>query len=200
MVELKEKANNYAEENVISVLKEAFAKVYADGYRNGYKDCQEEIPVDLRNNQTEFVDLGLPSGTLWSTDYERQGNDLKFLPYGKAELLNIPTRNQWEELANPDICRWEYDISGSFNYAYCIGPNGTILKFSLTGLMHTSKVVEEEKAFFWILEEKDGNEKSALCIYNIYDNYCRHSISTKGVKDLFSGYKLPVRLVKAKHK
>ena len=48
MEELNVKANKYAEENVINVLKEAFAMVYADGYRDGYKDCKEEIPVDKR--------------------------------------------------------------------------------------------------------------------------------------------------------
>ena len=57
MEDLREKANNYAEENVINVLKEAFAKVYADGYREGYKDRDEEIPVDFHDGQTEFVDL-----------------------------------------------------------------------------------------------------------------------------------------------
>ena len=72
MIELNEKADIYAEENVINVLKEAFAKVYADGYRDGYKDCEEDIPVSLGNNQTVFVDLGLPSGTLWSTDYKKR--------------------------------------------------------------------------------------------------------------------------------
>ena len=68
MEELREKANCYAEKNVINVLKEAFAKVYADGYRDGYKDRENEIPVDLRLSQTEFIDLGLPSGTLWAND------------------------------------------------------------------------------------------------------------------------------------
>lgn len=43
MIELNEKAGTYAKENVINVLKEAFAKVYADGYRDGYKDCQENV-------------------------------------------------------------------------------------------------------------------------------------------------------------
>lgn len=37
MIELNEKAGIYAEEKVINILKEAFAKVYADGYRDGYK-------------------------------------------------------------------------------------------------------------------------------------------------------------------
>ena len=59
MIELNKKAVIYAEENIINVLKEAFAKVYADGYRDGYKDCQEEIPVNLRESKTTYVDSSL---------------------------------------------------------------------------------------------------------------------------------------------
>ena len=58
MEELKVKANSYAEDNVINVLKEAFAKVYADGYCDGYKDRDKEIPVDLRTNQTKYGRIG----------------------------------------------------------------------------------------------------------------------------------------------
>ena len=76
MIELKEKAGIYAEENVINVLKEAFAKVYADGYRDGYRDCKENVSVNLHFCNTEYVDLGLPSGTLWSTDYEKENGSL----------------------------------------------------------------------------------------------------------------------------
>lgn len=55
MVELKEKAINYAEENVINVLKEAFARVYADGYRDGYKDHKDEIlPLSQKQNDKEM--------------------------------------------------------------------------------------------------------------------------------------------------
>ena len=56
MIELNEKADIYAEENVITVLKEAFAKVYADGYRDGYKDRENEIPMNLRDGDTNYVD------------------------------------------------------------------------------------------------------------------------------------------------
>ena len=194
MENLREKASNYAEENVINVLKEAFAKVYADGYCDGYKDCKEEIPVDLRGTKTEYVDLGLPSGTLWSMDYEREGEDILFQPQVDTEYLNIPTREQWEELV--DVCKWEYDKSGSFREAYCIGPNGKILMFCLTGMVHVNKKEEEGRAYFWISEEKDGNEKSAVCIYDVHQNGFNYT--DKGVKNIFSGYKLPVRLVKSK--
>ena len=194
MEELKVLANSYAEENVINVLKESLAKVYADGYRDGYKACEEEFPVDLCDNETEFVDLGLPSGTLWSTDYERDGESILFQPHIDTESLSIPTREQWEELV--DICKWEYDKSGSFHEAYCIGPNGKVLKFCLSGMVHVDKRVEDGSAYFWISEEKDGNEKSAVCIYDV--NQGGINFTDKSVKSYFSGFKLPIRLVKEK--
>lgn len=194
MEELREKAKSYAEENVINVLKEAFAKVYAEGYCDGYKDREDKIPIDLRGNKIEYVDLGLPSGTQWSMDYEKDGEEILFLPQIDAESLNIPTREQWEELVN--VCQWEYDKSGSFHEAYCIGPNGKILKFSLTGMVHVNKKEEEGKAYFWISEEKEGNEKSAVSIYDVHNNV--QNYTDKSIRSIFSGYKLPVRFVKSK--
>ena len=92
MKELEVLANSYAEKNLINVLKESFAKVYADGYRDGYKAREEEFPVDLCDNETEFVDLGLPSGTKWSSDdYERINGKLSYQIYDDVEVLSIPT-------------------------------------------------------------------------------------------------------------
>ena len=67
MKELIEVANNYAENKTNEVLTSAIAQAYADGYKDGYRDREEEIPVDIRFKKTEYVDLGLPSGTLWAT-------------------------------------------------------------------------------------------------------------------------------------
>ena len=63
MIEQKEKASNYAEENVINILKDAFARVYADGYRDGYKDCKMKVPFDLHDNKTELVNHDMPIKT-----------------------------------------------------------------------------------------------------------------------------------------
>jgi len=194
MIELKEKANNYAEENAMCFLKEAFAKVYADGYHDGYKDCEEEIPANLSTSQTEFVDLGLPSGTLWANDYERDENNVVFVPFGDAEKYSIPNAEQWDELANK--CKWEYDKAGSFKEAYAIGPNGKILKFSLSGLIHVNNIVEGGKVFFWISDEKDGEEKNAVSIYDVHKNGINYS--EKSLVNIYSGYKLPIRLVRKK--
>ena len=77
---LAEKSEKYAAGKANAAIDKAIAQAYADGYRDGYKAREEEIPVDLRDNKTEFVDLGLPSGTLWAKDYERADGKLHFLP------------------------------------------------------------------------------------------------------------------------
>ena len=187
MEELREKAINYAEENVINVLKEAFAKVYADGYRDGYKDCKKEIPVDLRLNQTEFVDLGLPSGTLWAVDYEKkEDQNLVYLTYEKACEFNIPSKEQWNELY--DNCRTHSNHEGSHLLGVTfVGPNGNSLKFDVTGLINAGGHTDAFQVFFWLNDIIEGNEKKAVQLARYYH-----------VVDRFSGYKLPIRLVRAK--
>ena len=197
MEKLKALANNYVEENVINVLKESFAKVYADGYRDGYKAREEESPVDLCDNETEFVDLGLPSGTKWSSDYIKDGNNIEFLPYGSAESLSIPTEEHWEELK--DVCKWTFNIDNSLDLceAQCVGPNGNTLRFERTGKIDFTNHSNLWEVFFWIKEEKEGNEKCAVHMYNAGKKDSWRNPKTL-VEDFFSGYKLPVRLVKEK--
>lgn len=195
MDELRVKANNYAEENVINVLKEAFAKVYADGYRDGYKDSKEDISIDLQNDETEYIDLGLPSGTMWSSDYKKDDDNRDYLPYGKAELLNIPTKEQWEELK--DNCMWEFENKDSKNLyeARCVGPNGNTIRFERTGKVNICNKSEYFEVFFWIKDNKDGNDKDAVHMFVEGTNY---KYGSTQINEYFSGYKLPVRLVKAK--
>ncbi|MBR4363519.1 MAG: hypothetical protein IKP33_01115 [Prevotella sp.] len=198
MEELKEKANSYAEENVNNVLKEAFAKVYADGYRDGYKDHEEEFAIDLQDGETEFVDLGLPSGTMWSADYRQDDYVTAYLTYEKSSLLNIPTKEEWEELMT--TCEWEYEINSAFNLckARCVGPNGNILCFERTGKMDFDTVSDDWEVYFWLRdEENEGNEKTAINIYNAGRINKSRNVRVE-VETFFPGFKLPVRLVKSK--
>ena len=198
MIELNEKASIYAEENVINILKEAFAKVYADGYRDGYKDCQDNVSVNLPISNTEYVDLGLPSGTLWSTDYERDENEILLLPHTKASNLEIPSVEQWEELRN--TCQWEFDIDRSYDLckAQCVGPNGNILRFDRTGKKNIDTLSEIWEIFFWVKDEKEGNNRNAVHMYNGGKKGpgAYYKSAQTVIEDFFSGYKLPIRLVK----
>lgn len=208
MIELINKAANYAAEKTNEVMTTAIAQAYADGYRDGYKDREEEIPVDLRGNKTEFVDLGLPSGTLWSTDYKKDGDELKYLPYEIAASLQLPTEEQWNELK--DNCKWHYELTSFYDQsrndyiypltkAYCVGPNGNTIEFQVTGYIKIpEKVIESDSVWFWLNDENNDNEKNAITIYNSQE--CYNSVSFVEIlkTSKFSGYKLPVRLVRNK--
>lgn len=188
MEELREKASSYAEENVINILKDAFAKIYADGYRDGYKDREEMIPVDLRNNTPEYVDLGLPSGTLWASDYEKENESCVFFPYDEAKIFTLPTKEQWEELRTK--CNWVINPKT----IYCVGPNGNFLNFTSTGFVKIrKKVYDDEEIYFWIDDNDNNYQETATRIWRIDDNrFNSQSLN------LFSGYKLPVRQVRRK--
>ena len=83
-----------------------------------------------------YVDLGLPSGTLWKEENELAG----FFTYDEAVAKfgdHLPTKEQWEELRTS--CRWTWTGSG-----YSVeGPNGETItlpaegrRFGATGSVH----------------------------------------------------------------
>lgn len=207
MEKLNEKALNYATEKSSQILNAAIAQAYIDGYRDGYKDREDEIPVDLRGNNTEYIDLGLPSGTLWASDYEKENDNVTYLPYGKAALLNIPTMEQWEELFKS--CRWEYvtpngvKTDSYISEVLCVGPNGNVLKFLRTGMYEVSDNISNlDGIFFWLTDNEEKSEKNSVSFRRYLtrmENNVRFYISEYRVNKYFSGYKLPIRLVRTKN-
>lgn len=193
---ISEQANKYAEGKANEAITKAIADAYMEGYKAGYKDREEEIPMELRDNKTEYVDLGLPSGTLWATDYEKLDGEQLYLPYCEAERMKLPTQEQWEELRK--LCRWEFKIDNAYDYcsATCVGPNGKILLFERTGFIKTKEVEDSWAAYFW-MEDEDNNssEKTAMHLYNS-GKINRLRVGAGGLSSFFSGYKLPVRLVR----
>ena len=197
MEELREKAASYAAEKTNEVMTSAIAEAYADGYRDGYKDREEEIPVDLRDDKIEFVDLNLPSGTKWSKNYViKEDGGYLYVPYGVAETYTIPTEEQWEELWN--TCEWDYKYNGyNIDIVKCLGPNGNFIEFKHTGKINIDENTDYWSRYFWIKDEdKDNdNNKKVVRMYNP-NRLCYDSV--KETTKLFSGYKLPIRLVSSK--
>ena len=193
MEELRLKANEYAEKNVLKVFKEALADAYSNGYLAGYNDCLDDHNLVISDSKTEFVDLGLSSGTLWANDYKKVDSRNAYLTYIEASKLDIPTEEQCDELF--EECRW---ITGKDNVSGhcidCIGPNGKSIRFHLTGY---KKTVEEASfrsgAYFWVNNDSEGVERESVKL--IIGKY-------KDIKriysEIFMGYRLPVRLVKTK--
>ena len=196
MTTITEKAANYAAKKANEVLTNVLAQAYADGYREGYKDCEEKLSVDLRDGKTEYVDLGLPSGTLWAKDYEMENGELIYLPYEKARTLRIPTKDNWEELQR--ICQFEFELDSYYclTRVLFVGPNGNHICFRITGKKMGEKKSGHTETFFWIKDDKQGYVKNAIHLLNsgVYKNP-RVKAPISRVEDMFCGYKLPVRLV-----
>lgn len=194
MKELVEKANNYAIENTNLVMAKAIAKAYSDGYRDGYKDCQNHVPVNLHLTNTEYVDLGLPSGTLWASDYETDNDDILYLPYEIAQSYHLPSKEQWIELL--ENCKWEYSVNHStLIEARCVGKNGKVLTFRKTGMLIAENLVPKSggKAIFWVINDTNSNYFDAVHMYYHYVRFNPQKVCA--IESVFSGYRIPVRQV-----
>lgn len=164
-MELKDKAREYA----INVLEEQIAKVaqaYSDGYMQAYKEIAA-LPVE--EDGVTYEDLGLPSGTLWSRDIITTNDPFDShlcLPHAKAQVLNVPTKTQIDELFS--ICKI---VTCNNDRIEVTGPNGN--KICLP------------KHFFWI---KDCNvvDYKAMAF-----NPCKNEYI-----ESYTGYSINVVLVK----
>ena len=183
---IEEKARKFAEGKALAALDQAIQDAYAEGYRDGYKDREEEIPVELQENKTEFVDLGLPSGTLWASTYEMSGSSCLYLPFEQAKKYQLPTKEQYQELI--DSCIWDYRTSNnSFSHYVVIGPNGNTIDFPKTGYEIADRLNNWTSGYFWLNnEEEEDSDTIAAAFWS----------SCKQTQSIFSGYKLPIHQVR----
>lgn len=190
MENIEKKAESYAEGKVNEVLTQAIAKAYIKGYQDGYRDCEANLPIDLSYDGTEYVDLGLPSGTLWTKDYIKDENrKVLYMPHGEANCRNLPTEEQWKELMKE--CRLEYDkfSNDALKVLKIVGPNGAILTFETTGIFRWDQREDTYESYMWL---KDNSNESSLKKAIIINKYGER------IDTCFCGYKLPVRLVRPK--
>ncbi|MCR5158828.1 MAG: hypothetical protein K6D37_06835 [Prevotella sp.] len=183
---IKDKAKEYAEGKAINALTAAIESAYAEGYNAGFNDGvaskEGEKPDDL-DDGVEYVDLGLPSGTKWAADYlkDKDGNKLYF-PYCEAAKLDIPTKEQYEELLK--FVKLVYHPTKSI--VSFLGVNGNSVNY------HGSDYKEvdfwrsnDDKVLFWLGGEQEGNNRITADF---------HYKDKMGI--MFMGCKLPVILVK----
>lgn len=186
-----ENAEKYSEGKANQAITKAIADAYIEGYKAGYKDREEEIPMDLRDNKTEYVNLGLPSGTLWASDYEKSNKVYIYLPYEKAKRMNLPTEKQWQELIK--YCKMVpcgYDgQSQSFNSVVFIAANGNSITFSNIGYVK-AKLEHSCEILFWLQNKGGDSENNAVSIDG------KKTSEKHEPTNIFTGFKLPVRLVR----
>lgn len=87
------------------------------------------IKLDLANQG--FIDLGLPSGTLWK-QYNEDCTNAYYTYEGAFNQFgtNLPTKEQFEELQN--MCSWYWMGSGYRVF----GPNGNSIYLPAAGWRH----------------------------------------------------------------
>lgn len=187
-MDIQEIANSYAEGKANEAITKAIAQAYLDGYKDGYKSGKENTQIEC-NDDVEFVDLGLPSGTLWSSDFVKDSEGkVRYLPYMEAKGYPLPSIEQWKELGK--CCQWIGRYST--NTVDCTGPNGNVISFLLTGYFNTTKKVERRAVYLW-LYSKDTDKKNSVCIEYDKDN---PGNPFPILENSFVGFKLPIRLVK----
>ena len=83
----------------------------------------------------KYIDLGLPSGTLWAVENEEGLYNYKdaVAKYGDS----LPTREQWEELMNQ--CKWKWNGSGY----EVTGPNGKSIVLPAMGIRYDDGYVDD---------------------------------------------------------
>lgn len=83
---------------------------------------------------SDYVNLGLPSGTQWKRTNEKGG----FYTYDQAIQRfekNLPTKEQWEELK--DVCDWKKTDEGF----KVIGPNNNYIILPASGYSDWNHVI-----------------------------------------------------------
>ena len=186
---IKELADAYAAGKVEELMNNAIADAYSDGFIAGYKAYKESLS-DVTTNENGFVDLGLPSGTMWANDFIKDENErVLILPYQKALDFTIPTEQQWRELMTE--CRFAHNHErinnpGSYTYYYrcwivCTGPNGNKINFDCISC-----------------EDKDGLNSRTSAFWLQNGMIARYNDSDSNVEILtdFSGYRKGIRLVR----
>lgn len=68
-------AKEYAEGKINDALNKVIVEAYMAGYNSGYKDGYDKVVKETSSDDIEYVDLGLPSGTLWSSNYLEDENN-----------------------------------------------------------------------------------------------------------------------------
>lgn len=189
-MDIQEKANSYAEGKVNEAMTKLIVQAYIDGYNDGYKNGKKNCRIECNN--VEFVDLGLPSGTLWASDYLRDSEGkICYLPYVEAKKYPIPSIEQWKELEQ--YCRWSASLlSDTSKIFHCIGLNGNVISFSQTGYIKSSSCIDFTDVRMWIKDDSEKFDKQSILMYS--EN--KFPEVSKSTSLLFCGFKLSIRLVR----
>lgn len=179
------------------------ANIIESAYLKGYHQAMLDNIKSYNIDGVEYVDLGLPSGTLWSKQPLSDRGEYIKVNYLEAQPLSIPTKDQWEELFK--FC--------AFNKNEIIAPLPSCQRigfdFWRKGLL--GEECDDSTGYkFWLKDSGDDTNRAPVMVYCIKNKGCNIeyrmlSEPYRNDKDYligsdtyFTGYKLPVFLVRNK--
>ena len=158
---------------------------YLEGMKNLAQKLAGQIAIDENSSsndiETDYVDLGLPSGTLWKSKNEVKDNKDMYYTHDEAVMAfgdKLPTREQFEELKG--FCTWEWNGKG-----YIVkGDNGNSITLPAVGYRSGGGSVNYvgSYGYYWSSTRYDSDETYCLYFYadykemsNYYNSRC-HSV------------------------
>ena len=144
----------------------SISNVFMIIYENGQKEVFTTVKDETSKDQQEeieshrWVDLGLPSGTLWRDQNEEVGG---FYTYEQAVSKygnNLPTKDQFEELKN--LCQWIW----MDNVYKVIGPNGEFIVLPAMGRHNCTEgvMIIGSRGYYWS-STPGVSSGDAWCLY-----------------------------------
>lgn len=183
MNDINNKAKEYAESKALIAITSAIEQAYLDGYQAGYQDASSVAPEVI--DGVEYIDLGLPSGTKWSATClkDEKGTTIR-LSYEEASKLNIPTREQFEELKH-FTKKGKAHVLGM--YQEIVGVNSKIVQFPYGLIQRGCETISYDFYIFW-LKGEIKHETTRLCAWGSFEK--------QKTNYRFMGDKLPIMLVR----
>lgn len=198
----EELAQQYADEKT-----KAFAEAIKDAYLKGYEQGELYVASTINIDGVDYVDLGLPSGTLWAAPKSKLNgfcSSYEMYSFVEANKVNIPIVEQFEELKkncrtvnHPRPASKQVDIVGLYgqrievctcNYDNPYNGFTNHNDYQGEGADTWASDKHSENIFGLKSSVEDGKAKA----FKIDDDgdwrVCKH----------FAGFKLPLFLVKSK--
>lgn len=137
--------------------------------------------MPAKNIPAGYVDLGLPSGTLWKSSNE-QGRYTYYAALNNFGT-SLPTRAQFQELIR--CCTWRWTGKG----CRATGPNNNTIYFSFDGYADCDEDIYDigTSARVWSIDALSPNSEWAY--------YCAFFEDSRGMVEDAKCYSVSVRLV-----
>ena len=120
----------------------------------------EDVVVKKKGG-VQYIDLGLPSGTLWANVNDANGlttYEDAVAKFGKQ----LPTKKQFTELR--EKCEWQNLKNGGYKV---VGPNGNYITFPLTGFINcTGEFLNANKFGDYWTSTTDGTDEAYRVAFN----------------------------------